>query len=781
MPQTPCRRRPRAVPPGLALLVLLVAAVTLAPAGTLVAYGETPAGTTLDSDALDSATPNSATPANDTAASEEAGGGETPPMAERDAETRELHGVTMVDPYPYLKDREDPRTIPYLEAENAYTEAMTEHLDALEEELFQEMKGRIQETDLSVPVEHGGWLYYQRTEEGKQYPVYARKRSEDAPEQVILDVNELAEGHAFFRVGVYKVSPDHKLVAWSFDTVGDEDYVLRVKDLESGEMLPDAIPNTSRSVAWASDNRTLFYNVRDAAKRPHKIFRHRLGTDPADDVLVYHEPDEAFFAGVERTRDGEYLLFGSGSATTSETSFLAADDPEGEPRVVLPREHEVEYRVGHHGGHFYLVTNQGGATNFKVVRAPAGSYPAGSLEDSSQAEIGPWEVVIPHREEATVEAIDLFADFMVVREREAGLRHLEMRPLGDESPVAEAHRVEFPENPYAVWPGSNPEFDGDRYRLTYMSLTTPRSVYDYHPAERELELRKRTPVLGGYDPADYESVRLYARASDGVAVPVDLVYRRGVELDGDNPTLLYGYGSYGASLDPFFSSTRVSLLDRGFVFAIAHPRGGGELGEAWHEAGRMLDKRNTFTDFVAVAEFLVDAGYTRPELLAAQGGSAGGLLMGAVVNLRPDLFDTVVANVPFVDVMNTMLDPSIPLTVIEYEEWGNPNQAEYFHYMRSYSPYDNVAEAEYPAMLITAGLNDTRVGYWEPAKWTAKLRTMKQGDEPLLLKTNMGAGHGGASGRYDALRETAFEYAFVLDQVGDGADEKSSAAAEAGR
>jgi len=700
-----------------------------------------------------------------------------PPVAERDAATTELHGVTMVDPYPYLKDREDPRTIPYLEAENAYTEAMTEHLDGLEEELFQEMKGRIQETDLSVPVRHGGWLYYQRTEEGKQYPIYARKRAEDAPEQVILDVNELAEGHDFFRVGVYKVSPDHKLAAWSFDTVGNEDYTLRVKDLESGEMLPDAIPNTSRAVAWASDNRTLFYNVRDAAKRPHKIFRHRLGSDPADDVMVYHEPDEAFFAGVSRTRDGKYLMFGSGSATTSEISYLAADRPEGDLQVILPRQHEVEYNVDSHGGHFYLVTNHGGATNFKVLRAPAAAYPAASLD----AENGPWEVVIPHRDEATVESVDLFADFMVVREREAGLRRLEMRPLGDTSPVAKAHRVEFPEYPYAVWPGGNPEFASDRYRLTYMSLTTPKTVYDYHPAQRELELRKRDEVLGGFDPADYESVRLYARAADGVAVPVDLVYREGIELDGDNPTLLYGYGSYGASLDPWFSSTRYSLIDRGFIYAIAHPRGGGELGEAWHEAGRMLDKRNTFTDFVAVAEFLVEAGYTRPELLAAQGGSAGGLLMGAVVNLRPDLFDTVVANVPFVDVMNTMLDPSIPLTVIEYEEWGNPNEAEYFHYMRSYSPYDNVAEAEYPAMLLTAGLNDTRVGYWEPAKWAAKLRTMDHGDEPLLLKTNMGAGHGGASGRYDALRETAFEYAFVLDQVAEGSDEESPAAAEAGR
>jgi len=681
--------------------------------------------------------------------------GPQPPVAQKERTVSEMFGVEMVDDYGWLRDRDDPETIAYLEAENAYTEAMTAHTAELEETLYQELKGRIQETDLSVPVREGGWLYYSRTEEGRQYPIFARKRTEEAPEQVLLDVNELAAGHDFFRLGVYEPSPSHDLLAWSFDTEGHENYTLRVKDLESGEMLADSIAETSYSVAWGNDDETLFYTTRDAAHRPYRVHRHRLGSDAAEDVVVFEEPDESFFVGIGKTRDERYLLIGCGSSTTSEWRFLDADHPDGEFEVVMPRRHEIEYDVAHRDGRFYLTTNDGG-DNFRVVRAAAGPVVPGE-----------WEEVVPHRERVKVEGVMLFRHHMVVREREAGLRRLVVRAFAEEGDgFAGEHQVSFPDAAYAVWPGENPEFDSDLLRFTYMSLTTPRSVYDYRLDERTRTLLKRQEVLGGYDPADYESLRLYARAGDGTAIPVDLVHRRGVVRDGANPLLLYAYGSYGSSLDPWFDSERVSLLDRGFVYAMAHPRGGGELGEAWHEGGRMLTKRNTFTDMVDVAEFLVALGYTKPERMAIQGGSAGGLMVGAVLNLRPDLFAAAIAKVPFVDVMNTMLDPTIPLTVIEYEEWGDPHQEQYFRYMLSYSPYDNVRAAGYPAMLITAGLNDTRVGYWEPAKWTAKLRATSTSDEPLLLKVNMGAGHAGASGRYDSLREEAFEYAFLVDRLG---------------
>ena len=693
-----------------------------------------------------------------------------PPVAKSVPTVSESFGVERVDPYAWLRERENPETIAYLEAENAYTEAMTAHTAELREELYEEMKRRIQETDLTVPVRKGEWLYYSRTVEGQQYPILARKRAggafEEAEEQVLLDVNRLAEGHDFFRLGVFEPSPDHQLLAWSFDTVGNEDYTLRVKDLTSGEMLADSIPETSYSLAWGNDDETLFYTTRDAAHRPYRVHRHRLGSDPAEDAVVYEEADEAFFVGIEKTRDGRYLVIGCDSATTSEVRFLDADTPDGEFRVVTPRRHEIEYDVAHRDGWFYVTTNDGG-DNFRLVRAPAGPVAAGE-----------WEEVVPHRERVKVEGVMLFRDHMVVREREAGLRRLVVHTFADggadegneaAGPFADEHAIAFPDAAYAVWPGENPEFASDVLRFTYMSLTTPRSVYDYRLNERTRKLLKQQEVLGGYDPADYESLRLYARAGDGTAVPVDLVHRRGVVRDGANPLLLYAYGSYGSSLDPWFDSNRVSLLDRGFVYAMAHPRGGGELGEAWHEAGRMLAKRNTFSDMVDVAEFLVALGYTSPEKMALQGGSAGGLMVGAVLNLRPDLFAAAVANVPFVDVINTMLDPTVPLTVIEYEEWGDPREEEYFRYMSSYSPYDNVRAAAYPAMLVTAGLNDTRVGYWEPAKWTAKLRATKTGDAPLLLKVNMGAGHAGASGRYDALREEALEYGFLVDRLGSRA------------
>jgi oligopeptidase B len=686
-----------------------------------------------------------------------AGSPPEPPVAPRQPVEHTLHGDTRVDDYAWLRDRESPQTIAYLEAENAYMEAAMAHTKTLREELYEEMLGRIKQTDLSVPYRDGPFYYYSRTVEGLAYPIYCRKSgSLETPEQVMLDVNALAEGQAYLRVTSRDVSPDHRYLAYAVDTTGYESVSISVKDLESGEVFPDVITDAAPfSLAWAADGRTLFYGRTDETKRTNRIYRHALGTEPAEDVLVRREDDPQFSLGVSRTRSDELLLIGSRSATTSEMWLVPASDPTVPPRVIAPRRHGVRYSVDHHpgddGGVLYIVTDADGCPNFKLVTASVSSP-------------GPdrWITVLPHDPAVFLGGVSVFADHLVLSERRGGYTALRVRRIAD----GREHLIELPEAVATVFPSTNAEFDTSVFRFTYTSLTTPRSVYDEDLQTRQRTLLKQQEVLGGYDPARYESHRLYATAGDGSKIPISLVHRRGLALDGENPCLLYGYGSYGASMDPWFDSNNVSLFDRGFVYAIAHVRGGSEMGRQWKEDGRMLAKRNTFTDFIAVAEYLIDAGYTSPDRIAIRGGSAGGLLIGAVLNMRPDLFAAAHAAVPFVDVLNTMLDPTIPLTTGEYEEWGDPNDPEYYRYIKSYSPYDNVAARAYPDLLITTGLNDPRVHYWEPAKWAAKLRASKTGDGLLLLKTNMGAGHGGASGRYERLEERAFEYAFIIDRVG---------------
>jgi oligopeptidase B len=679
-----------------------------------------------------------------------------PPLAQVVSRVELVHGEVREDDYFWLRDRNDPAVLAYLEAENGYTATVMRHTEALQEGLYQEMRGRIKETDLSVPERVDDYLYYSRTEAGGQYPILCRRRGEDAVEQVLLDQNPLANGHNYFRLGASAVSPDHRLLAYSVDTSGSEEFTLFIKDLKTGELLAETIANTSHGVAWANDSRTLFYTVLDEAHRPCRLYRHTLGTNPAEDVLVYFEPDASFFLEVSRTRSRRYLLLDISSHSTSEVRFVSADQPEDPFSVVQPRSAGIEYTVTHHGNRFYITTNDS-APNFRLVQVPVAT--PGRTH---------WTPVLPYRPTVKLDGTDAFKDHLVIYERESGLRQIRVLDLisGAE------HLVSFPEPVYTVRSHANPEFGTSLLRFTYTSLVTPSSVVDYDMAKRTWTVRKQTEVLGGYDPTLYRSERRFATAPDGTAVPVSLVYRIPLQLNGQRPLLLFGYGAYGLSYDPIFSSNALSLLDRGFVVAIAHVRGGEEMGRPWYEAGRLLNKRNSFTDFIAAAEHLVASGYTTPDRLVISGGSAGGLLMGAVTNMRPDLFRVVLADVPFVDVVNTMLDASLPLTVIEYDEWGNPNERAAYEYIRSYSPYDNVRAANYPHILVTAGLNDPRVAYWEPAKWTAKLRAKKTNENRLLLRTNMGAGHGGPSGRYDYLREIAFKYAFVLDLLGSALPER---------
>ncbi len=673
-----------------------------------------------------------------------------PPRARAVPRVHTIHGESRIDEFFWLRNREDPDVLTHLEAENRYTERVMRHTDGLQERLYQELRGRIKESDLSVPTREDGWLYYSRTETGAQYPIFCRRRDgAEAPEEILLDVNRLAAGHAYFRMGAFEVSPDHRLLAYSADTTGAESFTIFVKDLATGELFAETVEGASPGAAWANDSRTLFYLLLDEVRRPSRLFRHIVGEDPTDDALVYHEPDEAFFLDIHRTRSRRYLVLELASHSTSEARYLSADDPRGEFRVVEPRRAGIEYSVEHHGDRFYIVTNDG-ATNFRLVAAPVSSPGRDH-----------WTAVVPYRPEVKLDAVEAFERHLVLWERTEGLRQLRVLELA----TGEEHLVAFPEPVYTVRPNENPEFETAVFRFSYTSLVTPNSVVDYDLAARTWTVRKQTEVLGGYDPSLYRSERLFATNPDGTRVPVSLVYRFPLERDGGRPLLLQGYGSYGYSYDPAFSSNVLSLLDRGWVVAIAHTRGGEEMGRAWYEGGKLLQKWNTFTDFIAVAEHLVAEGYTAPDRLAITGGSAGGLLMGVVTNMRPDLFHAVVAEVPFVDVVNTMLDATLPLTVIEYDEWGNPNDPAYYEYIRSYSPYDNVASKDYPHILVTAGLNDPRVAYWEPAKWTARLRARKTDRNRLLLRTNMGAGHGGASGRYDHLREVAFKYAFLLDVI----------------
>jgi oligopeptidase B len=653
--------------------------------------------------------------------------------------------------------------IPYLEAENRYTDEVMGRTAALRETLYKEILGRIQETDVSVPVKRDDYFYYTRTEEGKAYSIQCRKHgSLDAGEEILLDSNALAEGQKYFRLGNFAVSPDHRLLAYSIDLEGDESYTIQVKDLSTSQLLPDRIDNTYYTLEWANDNRTFFYTVLDQAKRPYRAFRHELGA--ATDALVYQEDDGRFNLGLRKTRSQRFIFIELASPLTSELHSLEADDPRGEFRVLLPRRQGVEYDASHHGEYFYIRTNDQ-AKNFRLMRTEVND-PSGEN----------WYEVIPARAGVTIEGVDSFEDHMVVYERERGLEKICIR---DGSGFV-SHYIDFPEPVYSVGATGNAEYKTNLLRFNYTSLVTPASVFDYDVHTRERELKKQYEVRGGYDASQYQSERIFAEAPDGVEVPVSLVYRKGFERNGASPLLLYGYGAYGHSIDPTFSSARLSLLDRGFVFAIAHIRGGAELGEEWHDQGKLLQKKNTFTDFIACAEHLLSARYTSTERLAIMGGSAGGLLMGAVLNLRPELFHAAIAKVPFVDTLNTMLDPTLPLTIAEYEEWGNPEQEEFYRYIRSYSPYDNVVSREYPAMLVTAGLNDPRVSYWEPAKWVAKLRALKTDlrmtdSNVLLLKTDMGSGHFGPSGRYEGIKEVAFDYAFLLRTVGQNLQERPPA------
>jgi oligopeptidase B len=656
-----------------------------------------------------------------------------------------LHGDVRVDNYFWLRDRSDPDVISYLEAENRYTEEAMSSTKPLQQTLYDEILGRIQETDVSVPVKRGDYFYYTRTEEGKAYSIQCRKHgSLDAPEDVLLDANGLAAGQKYFRLGNFAVSPDHRLLAYSTDLEGDETYTIQVKNLSTGELLADRIPNTYYTIEWANDNRTFFYTVLDDAKRPYRAFRHALGSE--SDTLIYQEDDARFNLGLGKTRSQRFVFIELASSVTSELRYLEANQPLGEFRVLLPRRQDVEYDAAHHGDHFYIRTNHQ-AKNFRLMRTEVSN-------PSSET----WQEVIPARAAVTIEGVDSFESHIAVYERERGLEQICIR----DGEGAFSHYIEFPEPVYSAGATGNAEYKTNLLRFNYTSLVTPASVFDYDVHTRARELKKQYEVRGGYDASQYRSERIFAKAPDGVEVPISLVYRVGFERKGASPMLLYGYGSYGHSIDPRFSSDRLSLLDRGFVYAIAHIRGGAELGEEWHDHGKLLEKKNTFSDFVACAEHVLAGRYTSSNRLAIMGGSAGGLLMGAVLNLRPELFHAAIAKVPFVDTLNTMLDPTLPLTIGEYEEWGNPEQEQFYRYIRSYSPYDNVTRREYPAMLVTAGLNDPRVSYWEPAKWVAKLRTLKTDSNVLLLKTDMGSGHFGPSGRYEGIKEVAFDYAFLL-------------------
>ena len=675
-----------------------------------------------------------------------------PPLAEKAAKEFHEFGGTRIDNYYWLKERENPKVVAYLQAENEYLQTVMKPTEEIQEKLYQELVGRIKQTDMSVPYRENGYYYYSRYEEGKEYPVYCRKKDNlEAPEEVLIDAPAMAEGKPFFSVIGLAVSPDNSILAYAVDTVSRRLYRQHFKDLQSGRVLADEIPNTLGMVAWANDNQTVFYTLKDITTlRPYKIMKHRLGTPASQDQEVYVETDETFNAYVFNSKSKNLIFIASDSTLSTECRFLNADDPAGAFRVVEPRRRDHEYQVEHFRDRLYIRTNDQ-AKNFRLMET--------ALKTPGEAN---WTEVIPHRDDVFLEGFELFNNFLVVEERKAGLTQIRFIRWQDRM----EHGLDFGEPTYTASIGINPEFDTDWLRYNYSSLTTPNSTYDYNMNTREKKLMKQQEVLGGFRSEDYLSERLQAVAGDGVEVPISLVYRKGIEKNGANPLLEYGYGSYGASMDPYFDSSIISLLDRGFVYALVHIRGGSEMGRSWYEDGKLLKKKNTFTDFIACAEYLIAEKYTRPEKLFAAGGSAGGLLMGAVVNMRPDLFRGVIAEVPYVDVITTMLDSSIPLTTSEYDEWGNPNVKEYYDYMLSYSPYDNVEAKEYPAMLVTTGLHDSQVQYWEPAKWVAKLRALKTDNNPLLLYTNMEAGHGGASGRFRRHRETALQFAFLLDLCG---------------
>ncbi|ANQ50188.1 S9 family peptidase [Flammeovirga sp. MY04] len=674
----------------------------------------------------------------------------TPPIARREPKVLEKHGDKRTDPYYWMRDRENQEVIDYLNAENKYIDdVMSEHKQ-FEEDLFQELKGRIQEKDESVPYKARDYFYYVRYIEGGEYPLYCRKKgSLEAEEEVMLNANDHAKDQGYYKIGGMTVGEDQNLLAYSEDVVGRRIYTVRFKNIDTNEILEDVLEETTGDAVWAADGKTLFYTTQDKETlRPDKVWRHTLGTPQSDDVVVYEENDDTFWIGVRRTKSREYLAIESGSTLTTETRILKADNPTGEFKAFLPRERKHEYSISHFNGAFYVVTNWE-AKNFRLMKV------AENVDTTNKEN---WEEVIAHRNDTMIEGLDIFKNFYVVEERRDGLVHIRIIKWEDGS----EHYLDFGEETYSAWTSANPDFNTDILRYGYNSLTTPYSEYDYNMIDRSKVLLKQQKVVGKFDPNDYEAKRLYATAKDGVKVPISVVYKKGFKLNGEHPLYMTGYGSYGISYDVAFSPSRISLMERGYAYAIAHIRGGEDLGRAWYEDGKLLKKKNTFDDFIACSEYLIDQKYTSADKFVVNGGSAGGLLMGAVVNARPDLYKLVIADVPFVDVVTTMLDESIPLTTGEYDEWGNPNDKEYYDYMLSYSPYDQVEKKSYPHLLITSGLHDSQVQYWEPTKWAAKLRIENTSDNYIFLKTNMDAGHSGASGRFQRFKEVAFEYATIF-------------------
>ncbi len=676
------------------------------------------------------------------------------PVAKKIRKELVIHNDIRVDEYYWMNDREDPEVIAHLEKENSYYEALTSHTTDFQNLLFEEMKARIKEDDSSVPYKKNGYWYVTRYEKGKEYPIYSRhKGTLEASEEIMFDCNVLAEGHDFFNLGGIAISPDNKLAVFGIDTVSRRQYTVQIKNLETGEVYSDKIENTTGGAVWANDNKTMFYSKKDPVTlRSDKIYRHILGTKTEEDQLVFHEEDETFGTFVYRTKSKKFLVIGSYSTLTSEYRILNADTPYADFEVFSPRKRGLEYSIAHYEESFYVLTNKDKARNFKLMKV-------GEKNTSSEN----WKEFIPHREDVLLEDIDIFKDYYVLSERENGLNNLKITRWD----TAESYYLPFDNETYTAYVSTNPEFDTEILRYGYNSMTTPSSVIDFNMRTKEKVVMKEQEVLGGaFKKENYTSERIWATARDGVKIPMSIVYHKDTEINGQTPILQYAYGSYGSTIDPYFSTIRLSLLDRGFVYALAHIRGGQYLGRQWYDDGKLLKKKNTFTDFVDCSKYLIDNNYTSAQHLYAMGGSAGGLLMGAIVNMAPELYHGVIAAVPFVDVVTTMLDDSIPLTTGEYDEWGNPNEKEYYDYMKSYSPYDNVKVQDYPNMLVTTGLHDSQVQYFEPAKWVAKLRDLKTDDNLLLFDINMDAGHGGASGRFESLKEVAKEYAFILDLEG---------------
>lgn len=678
----------------------------------------------------------------------------TPPIATVKPKKLEKHGDVRIDNYYWLNERENPEVIDYIKKENAYYEQMTAHTKQFQKDLFEEMKARIKEDDSSVPYLYNGYYYITRFEKGKDYPIYSRKKgSLDAKEEIMFDCNEMAKGQSYFSLAGINVSEDNQWVAFGVDLVSRRQYTIQIKNLITGEILPVKIENTTGGSTWAGDNKTLFYTRKDPVTlRSEKIYKHKRGAAVSTDVLVYHEKDDTYNTFVYKEKSKKYLVIGSGSTLTSEYRVLDAKNPDGEFKVFQKRTRGLEYSISHYGDKWYVVTNKDKATNFKLMTTP---------ENATGKEN--WKDLIPHRKDVLLEGIDIFKDYLVVEERSNGLNKIQIRPWSGKG----EYYLPFDSETYSVGTITNVDFDTDLLRYSYQSLATPSSVIEFNMKTKQKTVLKEQEVLGGkFDKNNYTEERIWATAEDGTKIPISMVYRKGIKKDGKNPLLLYAYGSYGASMDAYFSSLRLSLLDRGFIYAIAHIRGGEDLGREWYENGKLLKKKNTFTDFIDCSKHVIAQKYTSPEHLYAEGGSAGGLLMGAIVNMAPELYHGVIAQVPFVDVVTTMLDDSIPLTTGEYDEWGNPNDKVYYDYMKSYSPYDNVKVQNYPNMLVTTGLHDSQVQYWEPAKWVAKLRVMKTNNNLLFLDTNMEAGHGGASGRFEAIKEVAKEYSFLLDLEG---------------